>query len=128
MKPRHQILERENLLDGGKIADERSHPLRILPRDLARDRIERFMPRGRTQLPILAQIRLVEPLRAQAVDHVPRFVGNPLLVDVVIGAGQDTHHLAAAGVDADGAAERVHYIDRLGLVELPRPRRERVRF
>ncbi len=55
-------------------------------------------------------------------------IGNPLLVHVVIGARQDAHHLAPAGIDADGGAERVHDVDRFGLVELPRPRRERIRL
>ena len=90
--------------------------------------LERFAPGRRPQPAVLAHIGLIEPLRAQAVDDVARLVGNPFLVDVVIGARQDAHHLAAAGIDADGAAERVHDVDRLGLVQLPRPRRERVRL
>ncbi len=76
------------------------------------------------QAAVDAQIRLVEPLRAQAVDDVAGLVGDPLFIHVVIGARQDTHHLAAAGVDADGRADRVHDVDRLRLVELPGPRRK----
>ena len=64
-------------------------------------------------LPLFAHVGLIEPLRAQTVDHVARLVGNPFLVDVIVGARQDAHHLAAAGVDADGGAERVHHVDRL---------------
>ena len=80
------------------------------------------------QLAVDAHVRPVEPLRAQAVDHVPRLVGNPLLVDRLVDARQDAHHLAAARVDADRRADRVHHVDRLRLAELPRPRRERIGF
>ncbi len=65
-------------------------------------------------------------MRAQTVDHVTRLVGNPLLVHVFIGARQDPHHLAAARIDADRRAHRVHDVDRLGFVQLPRTRRKRV--
>ena len=123
---RHQILESKNLLDGGEIAGQRAHALRIAARDFAGDRLERFVPGRRAEFPVLAHIRLIEPLRAQAIDHVAGLVGNPLLVDVLVGARQDAHHLTAAGVDADGAAERVHDVDRFRLVELPGPRRERI--
>ncbi len=125
-KPRHQILERENLLDRGEVADQRAHALGIAACDLCGDRLERLRPGRRTQLAVLAHIRLIEPLRAQAIDHVARLVGNPFLVDVLIGARQNPHHLAAAGIDADGAAERVHDVDQFRLVELPGPRRERI--
>ena len=40
-------------------------------------------------------------LRLQAVDDVPRLVGNPFLVDRVVDARQDAHDLAAARVDSD---------------------------
>jgi len=53
-------------------------------------------------------------------------VGNPLLVHVVVDARQNAHHLAAAGIDADRRAHRIHDVDRLGLVQLPRPRCEGV--
>ena len=55
-------------------------------------------------------------------------VGNPFLVHVIVGARQDAHHLASAGVDADRRAERIHHVDRLRLVELPRTRRESIRL
>ena len=53
-----------------------------------------------------------------------RLVGNPLLVDGLVDARQDAHHLAAARVDADRRAQAVHHVDRLGLAKFPRPRRE----
>ena len=76
---------------------------------------------------VLADIGLVEPLRAQPVDDVAGLVGNPLLVHVVVDARQDAHHLAAARIDADRRAERVHHVDRFGLGRAPTaaPRRHR---
>ena len=59
---------------------------------------------------------------------MPRLVRNPFFVDVVVGARQDAHDLAAARVDADGAAKRIHDVDQFRFVELPRPRRERIRL
>ena len=55
-------------------------------------------------------------------------VGNPFLVHGLVEARQNPHHLAAAGIDADGGAHRIHHVDRLGLAEFPRPRRKRVGF
>ena len=49
VEPRHQILERENLLDRGEIADQRADALGIGARDLGGDRVERFVPRRRAQ-------------------------------------------------------------------------------
>ncbi len=95
---------------------------------LGGDRREGLLPGRRPQPAVVADIGLIEPLRAQAVDHVAGLVGNPLLVHVVVGARQNAHHLAPARVDADGRAERVHHVDRLRLVELPRPRREGIRL
>ena len=73
---------------------------------------------------MLADIGLIEPLRAQTVDDMTGLVGNPLLVHVLVGARQDAHHLAAARVDADRRADGIHDIDGLGLVQFPGPRRE----
>src|SRR5262249_36452872 len=61
---------------------------------------------------------------AQAVDRGAGLVGNRFLVHVVVVARENAHDLASASIDADGRAERVHDVDRLGLVELPRPRGE----
>ena len=91
-----------------------------------RDGLEGLGPRGRAQHAPVAQIGLVEPLRAQPVDHVAGLVGDPLLVHRLVDARQDAHDFAAARVDPDRRADRVHHVDRLGLAELPRPRRERI--
>ena len=66
------------------------------------------------QLAVLAQKRPVEALGLQAIDDLAGLVGNPFLVHGVIDARQDAHDLAAARVDADRRAERVHDVDRLG--------------
>ena len=124
----HQILQRENLFHGCEIADDRADPARIGARHLGSDCRKRRAPAHRLQAAAAADIGLVEPLRAQAIDDVAGLVGNPFFVHVVIGARQDAHHFASARVDADRRAERIHHIDRLGLVELPRARGKRVRL
>ena len=53
-------------------------------------------------------------------------VVRPLLVDVLVEAGQRAHHLAAAGVEADIGADPVHHVDRRNLAQLPGPRLERI--
>ncbi len=74
----------------------------------------------------MPDIGTVKPLRAQAVDDMAGLVGNPFLVHRLVDARQDPHHLAAAGIDADRRAYAVHHVDRLGLAELPGPRRESI--
>ena len=93
---------------------------------LGGDRGKGFRPRGGAELAVLPDIGPVEPLRAQAVDDVAGLVGNPFLVHGLVDARQDPHHLAAAGIDPDRRTDAVHDVDRLGLAELPRPRRERI--
>ena len=80
------------------------------------------------ELAIIADIRPVEPLRAQAVDDVAGLVGNPFLVHGLVDARQDPHHLAATGVDAYRRADAIHDVDRLRLAKLPRTRGERIRL
>ena len=121
-EPRHQILERESLLDRGKITDDGADAGRVGLLDFRGDGVECIPPRGRIELSVLANVGLVETLGAQAVDDVTGLVGNPLLVHIVIDARQDAHDFAAAAVDADSRADRVHHVDRLGLVQFPRPR------
>src|SRR5581483_10156771 len=127
-EPAQQILERENLLDRGKVAHQRADALRIGRRKFRSNRLERFAPSRRAQPAAVADVRLIETLGAQAVDDVAGLVGDPFLVDVVVGARQDAHDLAAARIDPDRRAERVHHVDRFGLAELPRACRERVRL
>jgi hypothetical protein len=62
----------------------------------------------------------VEALQAQAVDDVAGLVGDPLLVDRLVHARQDPHDLAAAGIDPDVGADRVHDVDGIGLGRAPR--------
>ena len=52
---------------------------------------------------------------------MPGLVGNPFLVDGVVDARQDAHDLAAARIDPDRRAQRVHDVNRFRLRELPRP-------
>jgi hypothetical protein len=66
----------------------------------------------------------VEALAAQAITGETGLVGDPLLVHGLVQARQNAHDLVAAGIDADVAADGVEHIDRLGLLQLPRPRHE----
>ena len=75
---------------------------------------------GRSR-PSLADIGPVEALRLEAIPHEAGLVGNPFLVHVLMGAGQDAHDFAAAGIDADVGADGIHDIDRFGLAQLPGP-------
>ena len=63
---------------------------------LGGDRGEGLRPGRRAQPAVLADIGLVEPLRAQAVDDMAGLVGNPFLVHVLVDARQDAHDFAAA--------------------------------
>ena len=112
-EPRHQILERENFLDRGKIADDGADArCGCAALTLAAMASNASRQDAGTSRPVLANIGLVEALRAQPVDHVAGLVGNPLLVHVVVDARKDAHDLAPAGIDADGRADGVHDIDR----------------
>ena len=127
-EPRHQILEREDFLDRCEIADDGAHAPGLGLLDLGGDDPERVAPRGGVQPAVLADVRLIEALRAQTVDHVPGLVGNPLLVHLVVDARENAHDLASTRIDADGGADRVHDVDRFGFGEFPGTRGERIRF
>ena len=77
-------------------------------------------PRGLPQAAVDAHVRPVEALEPQPVDDVAGLVGDPLLVHRLVHARQDAHHLAAAGIDADAGADRIHHVDGLGLASAPR--------
>ena len=119
-------LQGEHLLGGGEVAGNRREALAVEPLELAGDDTERLVPARRLKLTVPPDIGAVEPLGAQAVPHMAGLVGDPLLVDGVVDARQDAHHLASARIDADSAAERVHRVDRRRLGQLPGPRHEGV--
>ena len=77
------------------------------PSSRVADRGERLAPVGRAQLAVPLDHRHVEAAPLQPVIGEAALVGDPLLVHVLVEARQDAHHLAAAGVDADVAADRV---------------------
>src|SRR5690606_23636739 len=79
-----------------------------------------FIPRSGTQLAVLAHPRAVQTTRLQAVDGVAALVRQPLFVDALVHARQHAHDFGAARVGADVGAERVHHVDGLGLLQLPR--------
>ena len=107
----HQEPQREDLLHGREIAGEGADALAVDALDPRRDRRERLGPGRGAQSPAVADVGLVEALQAQAVDDLPGLVGDPLLVDRLVDPRLDAHHLAAAGVDPDCRADRVHHVD-----------------
>src|ERR1019366_8152779 len=94
--------------------------------DLRRHRREGLRPGRGLKLAAFAHVRPVQPLAHQAVAGIAGLVGDPLLVDLVIGARQDAHHLVGARIDADGAAHGFHHVNALGLGQLPGPGLESV--
>ena len=121
-------LQREHLLRGGQIAGDGGKARAVEPFQPLGDDAKGLVPARRNELPLLSHIRPVETLGAQAVPDMARLVGDPFLVDGVVHARQDAHHLPPARIDADGAAERIHDVDRERLAELPGPRHEGVRL
>ena len=118
-----QQLASEHRLAIEQVAGDRRHAAAMLD---SGDRLERFFPGRRHQLAILADERLVEPLAHQAIDIVPGLVRRPFLVHVIIDARHGAQHLATAAVEADVGADRIHHVDRVGLLQFPRPRFERI--
>ncbi|MCY1171720.1 hypothetical protein D9M73_118410 [compost metagenome] len=57
-----------------------------------------------------------------------RLVARPFLVHVLIDARQRAQHLATTRIEPDVGADRVHYVDRQRLLQLPRARFERIRL
>ena len=94
-------LQRENLLDAGEIAGDGTDALTRRAGNPRGDRGEGLLPGRRAQTPSLAQVGLVEPLRAQAVDAIPGLVGDPLLVHQLVYARKNAHYFLAARIDAD---------------------------
>lgn len=60
-----------------------------------------------------------ESLGLETVAGESRLVVDPLLVDLLVDSGDDSHHLDTLGVDSDVGANSVHNINGLGLLELP---------
>ena len=122
-QPLEQVLEREHLLGAREVASDGADARRIDRLELGRRRRASASSQlGGLEPPVLADVGLVETLRAQAVGHVARLVGDPLLVHGVVVARQDAHHLAPARIDPDRRAERIHDVDDFGLAQLPGPR------
>ena len=68
----------------------------------------------------LAHHGRVQALALQSVISEARLVRDPLLVDLLVKSGQDTHNLCATRVDADVATHCIVHVHRLGVLQLPR--------
>ncbi len=90
------------------------------------DGLESLIPARFLKLAVLLHIGPVETAIAEAVAGEAGLVGDPLLVHVLVQARQNPHHLTAARIDPDIAADGVHDVDRFGLLQFPRPRHEGV--
>ena len=89
----------------GEIAGDGADALRRRRLHPRRDRREGLRPRSPARSrPSRADIGPVEALRRAGRRDVAGLVGDPLLVDRLVDARQDAHHLAAARVDADRAS------------------------
>ena len=125
----HQQLQREHLLDGREVAGDGADALRrraLHPR--RRSCANASCQDAGRRRPFSRTIGPVEALQAQAVDDLAGLVGDPLLVHRLVDARQDAHDLAAARIDADGRADRIHHVDRFGLGQLPGPHVEVLRL
>ena len=116
---RGQLLDQHHGLAVDEVADDEGHLAAVHAFEPGADGGERLAPARGRQLAVGLDHRHVEPAPAQAVIDEAGLVGDPLLVDLLRQARQDPHHLVAAGVDADVGPDRVHDVDRLGLLQLP---------
>ena len=94
---REHFLEREHFFAARQIAGNRANLFGGSRRQLLGGRGQRFVPADRLEASVAAQIRAVEALGSEAVGDVAGLVGDPLFVDVVVGAGQDAHDLGSRG-------------------------------
>ncbi len=80
------------------------------------------------QLPVNTYIRFVQTLATQSIPDETGFVGNPFLVHTIMVARNDPHDFTTFGIHTDVGAKRVHHINSLGFLQLPRAGRKSVRF
>src|SRR5262245_4080176 len=116
-----ESLQREHLFGSGKIADDCRKTFAVEAAQSFSDGAESLVPGDRLELAVPPEIRPVETLHAQAVPHMARLVRNPFFVDGVVHPRQEAKDLAAAAIDTNVGAERVHDVDRLGLGKFPGP-------
>jgi len=129
-EPVEEVLEGDHRLCVGERAGDADDlvPGRARLLETVVDGLEGVGPAGRLKAVAPLDERRRQPLEAEAVVGVPSLVVDPLFIEAVVDARLDPHHLDAARVDADVGADAVEHVDRLGLLELPRTRLERVRL
>ena len=69
-----EVLEREHLLDGREVADNRSDPIRRRSLDPGRDRRKGLAPACGCELAVGAHVSAIEALGFEPVDYVTRLV------------------------------------------------------
>src|SRR5579862_5775183 len=86
------------------------------------------MPARFRELAGATDVGPVEAALRKPVERKARLVGDPFLIHLFMEARQDAQHGGPARIDADVGANRVEHVDRFGLAQLPRPRREGIRL
>ena len=95
--------------------------------ETARGDGERLGPGGRAELAVLSDPGVADPVvGVEVAEREAVLVGDPLLVDLGVVAGQAAHHLAAPVVHPDRGAAGVVLGDRRGRDQVERARTEAV--
>src|SRR5215472_426891 len=114
-----QLLQRKHRFGVAQVAGNCCDALARNCFEPLRSKFEGLVPIHRS-LAIAADIRPVEPLADKPVDGIAGLVGNPLFVYCLVYPRQHTQHLRSPRVDPDVAADGIHHVDRLCLLQLPR--------
>ena len=85
-------------------------------------------PFCRNQLPILADIGLVQSAMRQAINGMACFVRRPFFVHIIIDTRQGAQYGPAPAVETDVGANGVHDVDAWGLFQFPRTRLKGIRL
>ena len=119
-----KIAQRHHLFDGVQITHDAGNFVALQAIQAGGDGSERFGPRRLLQLAIHPHPRRIKPAFGEAIDGKAALVGQPFFIDVVVQARRHPQHSSAAAANNDVAANGIHHVDRIGLLQLPRPRLE----
>eukprot|EP00976_Prorocentrum_cordatum_P033742 686901-Prorocentrum_minimum.AAC.4 len=121
-----QVLQRNDAL---RVSELTSNCLHLVAGNVAhgsRDGSEGILPGSERQAVLALDHGRVETLALKAIILEACLVRDPLLVHLLVQPRGDAHHLRALGVDADGSAQGIGNIHRLGELQFPGAGRERV--
>ena len=121
----HQALKRELPLGADQISGNGSGLCALALQPIG-NQSESIIPARRRQLAVFANKRAVETLRIQPVPNKARFIGQPFFIHIIMVARHDAHGFAAAHIDTNIAAQRVHDVNGFGFAKLPGARGKRI--